>query len=226
MPGFVVATMSGLVGLYMRMAVTCLRGWVLLGAMSMVLAGCALQSSVQMQPLALHYEPPSRRSASAFPDTVMVYQFLLAASVNPQYVMVSELGSAGPPRVVQRWQENPAVMITNLTLRDVAQSGLFAGTVDQFSNAGYRYALDGTVRAIEGRVTDGKAAVVLTVEVSLIDFEGKRPGDKTPFTKVYHVETPCKDSSSGAIAEGLNTAVAEYSRRLRQDIASFARKSG
>jgi ABC-type uncharacterized transport system auxiliary subunit len=199
---------------------------VLPGALSLVLAGCALQSSVQMQPLNLQYEPPSRAAASTLPDPVMVYQFQLAASVNPQYVMVSEPGSAGPPRVVQRWRENPAEMITNLTLRDLAQAGLFAGTVDQFSSAAYRYALDGTVRAIEGRVTDGKVAAVLTVEVSLIDFEVKWAGNKTLFTKVYHVETPCKDSSSDSIAGGLSTAVAEYSRRLRQDLETFSRKKG
>lgn len=205
---------------------TYIRGRVPLAAVSFLVAGCALQSSVRMQPVILNYEPPSRTTRATIPNNVMVYQFLLAESVNPQYLTIAEQGQSASQKPLQSWRENPAEMITNLTLRDLARSGLFEHAVDQFSTASYRYALDGTVRAIQGYVRNGKSLAVLHVEVSLIDFEVAWASDKTIFTKTYHVEIPCKDSSAQAIAAGLNLAVAEYSRQLRADLETLLMRQG
>ena len=216
--------MRGLVGSHMSSLWSYFRGRVLPAAVSFLLAGCALQSTVRMQPLVLDYAPPSRTSTTSIPNTLMVYQFLMAPSVNPQYVIVSDLAAAGSPKAVQRWRENPAEMITNLTIRDLGGSGIFARTVDQFSTLPYRYALEGTIRVLEGRIREGATFAVLQVEVSLIDFEVGWASNKILFSKKYAVEIPCRDSSAESIAGGLNLCVEEYSRRLREDLGAHLEK--
>lgn len=218
--------MRGLIGSHKFLFM--LHPWrqALLAAVSFLLAGCAMQSSVRMQPLSLDYAPPARTTTAAVPNTLMVYQFLLAPSVNPQYVILSEPGTAKSQNAVQRWRENPAEMITTLTLRDLGGSGLFARTVDQFSTLPYRYALEGTIRSLDGRMRNGATFAVLELEISLIDFEVAWASDKTIFSKSYEVEIPCRDSSPESIAEGLNLAVEEYSRRLRKDLGALLERKG
>ena len=218
--------MRGFICLYISVLVTFLRGRVPLAAVSFLVAGCAMQSSVRMQPIILDYDPPSRMANVPIPNNLMVYQFLLAESVNPQYVTIVEPGSSVSQRAVERWRENPAEMITNLTLRDLARSGMFEHVVDQFSTMSYRYALDGTIRALQGQIRDKKVFAVLHLEASLIDFEVAWASDKIIFTKTYHVEIPCKDSSASAIAASLNRAVAEYSRLLRTDLETLLAGKG
>ncbi len=192
--------------------------------MSLLFGSCASQSSEMMRPFTLDYPPPTRVTASPVPQTLMVYQFLVGPFVNPEYLTVSGADSRQNAQAVQRWQENPADMLTNLTLRDLASSGLFFRTVDQFSTLPYRYALEGTVRTIEGKIRDKKAMAILRVEVSLLDFEVPWAVDKTIFTKAYQVEIPGRDSSAEAIEAALNRAAAEYSRRLRRDLRALMEK--
>jgi ABC-type uncharacterized transport system auxiliary subunit len=193
-------------------------------AMSLFLGSCASQSQEMMRPFFFDFPPPTRASAAPIPQTLMVYQFLLDASVNPEFLIVSGVEPPPADRAVQRWQENPAAMITGLTLRDLASSGLFFQTIDQFSTVPYRYALEGTVRTMEGRIRDGKAVAILRVDVNLIDYEVPWAADKTLLTKAYHVEILGRDSSVEAMEAALSRAAAEYSRRLRRDLRSVMRK--
>ncbi len=201
-----------------------LRKQMVLMAMSLLLGSCASQSPEVMRPFALDYPPPTRASTAPIPQTLMVYQFLLGPFVNPEFLMVSGMDSPPPDRAVQRWQQSPADMITNLTLRDLASSGLFFQTVDQFSTVPYRYALEGTVRTMEGRIKDGKAVAILGVEVSLVDYEVPWAADKIILTKAYQVEILGRNSSAEAIEAALSLAAAEYSRRLRKDLRAIMAK--
>jgi ABC-type uncharacterized transport system auxiliary subunit len=196
----------------------------LLIALSFILWGCAGRSPDALRSFILDHPSPNRVLTTPIAQTVMVYQFLLGPTVNPEFLMVSRPDSSPTRTKIRRWRENPADRITDLTLRDVASTGLFYRTVDQFSAMPYRYALEGTVQAIEGKIAQGKGLAILRVEANLIDFEASWTSDKILLNKVYLVEIPSKDPSAGGIAAALNRATEEYSQRLRRDLRSILEK--
>jgi hypothetical protein len=165
------------------------------------------------------YPLPPRQSGPSVPETLMVYNFILDSSIEWQALEI--MCSQGCEKYVkkQRWQENPADMITELVLRDLAKSGLFEKTVDQLSNARYRYALEGVIRKMQGVVQNGKASAFFEAEATLIDFEAPISTEKNLLRKTYRIETPSADAKPEAIVAALNQGVREFSSQLRSDIS-------
>lgn len=183
-------------------------------------AGCAFRASRVVSYYALDYPPPSKVSETPINETLMVYHFLLDPSVDPNYLIVSRPQGADKPAMLHRWKDNPADMIAELTVRDVENAGIFQHVVDQFSNLPYRYALEGTIRKLQGVMKDGKVSAVIELEAVLVDFEARGRGEKPVLAKAYQAEVPSQSSSPDAIVAALNKAMMEISSQLRDDIRS------
>jgi len=166
------------------------------------------------------YPSPLRSVTIPVAEPLMVYRFLMAESEDTRSLVIARDDGGSQVVANQRWEQNPADMITNLLLRDLESSGLFAKAVDQFSSALYRYALEGTIHRLRGVIRDGKALGVVDVTVSLIDFESPIGSEKAVLKKRYKIETPCKDSTADEIFQGLNRGVRDLSARVRRDIRS------
>jgi ABC-type uncharacterized transport system auxiliary subunit len=188
------------------------------------IAGCALRSGDAIKYYALDYPGTGRKSSESVPDSLMVYQFLLGPGIDTYALVLAGPGREEKAQTGHRWRENPADMLTDLILRDLDQSRLFKRTVDQFSSAQYRYALEGTIRTLRGVVTDGSAYGQVEIEAMLTDFEAPRPTDKTVMKKVYKISVPSVDSSPAAIIGALNQTFKEFSQQLRSDIAAAFKK--
>lgn len=196
-----------------------------------LLYGCALSSRDTVSYHALDYPSPSKNQEhhSAIPETLMIYKFLLAPSVESDSLVIA--GSKGQDELVRlhRWQENPADMVTDLVLRDFRESGLFEKTVDQLSDLRYRYALEGTITNVRGVRSEGKTLALLEVQATLTDFDPPSGGKKNIMTRRYRIEEPTSKSDPEAIVRALNLAVKNLSERLFGDVRealSKARKGG
>ncbi len=182
-----------------------------------VLAGCALKHRDMITYHALDYPAPVKETKPPIPGTLMVLRFLPASSVDIDYLVISQ--SSKPEKsALHHWEDNPADMITELVVRDLDSSGLFEKTVDQLSNARYRYALEGTIRDLQGVIQDGKGKAVVAVEATLTDFEARAGRDKNLLKKFYKIEVPLPDTTPNSIVKGLDLGVKELSEGLRNDI--------
>jgi ABC-type uncharacterized transport system auxiliary subunit len=148
----------------------------------------------------------------------MIYRFLPASSVDIDTLIVSQSSGTEKSALLHRWEDNPADMITELVLRDLDRSGLFEKTVDQWSSARYRYALEGIIRNLQGTIKDGKGKALIDIEATLIDFEARVGMEKYLLKKLYKIEIPSQDATPDSIIKALNVAVKEFSERLRDDI--------
>jgi ABC-type uncharacterized transport system auxiliary subunit len=182
------------------------------------LAGCALRSRETISYHAFDYPPPAKEDDSPIRGTLMVYRFLPAPSVDIDSLVISQ--SSGTAESAQRhhWEDNPADMITELIVRDFETSGLFEKTVDQLSSVRYRYALEGTIRNLQGTTANGQGKALIEVEAVLTDFEARAGQDKSLLKKLYKIGIPTKDATPDSIIKGLDQAVREFSERLRNDI--------
>lgn len=183
-----------------------------------VLAGCALRARDTITYHTFDYPSPTRETRPPIRETLMVYRFLPASSVDIDSLAVSQSSGTEKSALLHRWEENPADMITELLVRDLDNSGLFEKTVDQLSSARYRYALEGTIRNLQGMATEGKGKALLEVEVTLTDFEASAGKEKNLIKKLYRIEIPSQDATPDSIIKALNLAVKEFSDRLRTDI--------
>jgi ABC-type uncharacterized transport system auxiliary subunit len=190
----------------------------LLLAMLTFIGGCALRSAESTGYYALDYPPPVRHSGDSVPDTLMVYRFALDPSVDDYALTVIKPKGSDKTQVLYRWQDHPADMVTDLIRRDLDRSGLFKRTVDHFSTAPYRYALEGTVRDLQAVVSNGKILTQLQVDVNLIDFNAPQNFGRTLLGKSYHAEVPASDTTSAAIVAALNQGISQFSSQLRSDI--------
>lgn len=182
------------------------------------LPGCAVSTKDAISYHTFEYPTPSKEARDPIPETLMVYQFLLDSSVDNYALVITQTKGSEQSARRQRWQDNPADMITNLILRDFGGSGLFARTVDMQSRMPYRYAIEGTVRSLRGIETDGKAMAGVELEVVLIDFEAPMGMDKTVLKQVYKAEVPAAEGSPEAIVAALARGINEISQRIRNDI--------
>lgn len=185
-------------------------------------SGCALISRDAVIYHAFDYPLPQKtiKAGPITSDTLMVYRFLLAPSVDGYTLVISESGGKENPVLLHQWKDNPADMVTDLLLRDLQNSGFFGKTVDQMSTARYRYALEGTIRNLQGVVKDEKGKALLEADVTLIDFDSPVGTRKDLLRKSYQIEAPSVDGRPESIVKALNMAVSELSQQIRQDIDS------
>ena len=182
--------------------------------------GCAIRARDMITYHAFDYPSPARETEPPIPGTLMVYRFLTAPSVDVDSLNLSQSRGTEKAASLSRWADNPADMLTELLLRDFETSGLFEKTVDQLSSVSYRYALEGTIRNIQGIITDGKGKALVDVEVTMTDFEAPIGKGKNLIRKLYKIEIPSSDATPDSIVKALNLAMQELSVRLRKDIRS------
>jgi ABC-type uncharacterized transport system auxiliary subunit len=200
-----------------------LAGLLIIGTI-IPIAGCALSTRDTVMYHSFNYPSPPRDSESSVPETVMVYNFLLDSSVEMHTLEISYSKGGEKSTVRHRWQENPADMITELVLRDLSNSGLFDRAVDQLNAERYRYAVEGVIRNLQGVVKDGKASALLSIEVTLIDFDAPLGKDKNLFRKTYKTEIPSVDDKPESIVAAFNKGIKEFSSQLRNDIRQVLTK--
>lgn len=188
------------------------------------LPGCCLWKAQSVQYHVIDYPKPPKSIEKPIPDTLMVYHFLLGDSVDLQNLIIEKAGGKGPI-TEHRWEENPSDMISELVLRDLEVSGLFAKTVDQWSAARYRYALEGKLNKLQGTVSNGKAEAVLEADVTLLDFETPLGAKKKVMSKTYRIRVPSVDTKPDSIARAMNLAVRRMSERIQSDIRKSLEKS-
>lgn len=200
--------------------------WLVIAVGVILLSGCAVMSREATMYHSFSYPVPTRSEPATVPETLMIYRFLLKPGVDADFLIVSDALKKEAPAGAHRWSRSPADMISDLIERDLAGAGIFENTVGQFSNARYRYALEGSVLDMRGVRAGDKTTARLTVEATLTDFGVPLGADKTILKRSYRIEVPSKDASPAAIVEALNVAVRQFSQKLRADIASALRSTG
>jgi len=200
-------------------------GWVLVVGLVVLVAGCAIRSRDMVNYHTFYYPVPLKDSPAPIPDTIMIYRFLPAPSVNGRFLVVSRGKGKEESMTYHRWDKDPADMVTDLLQRDFEGAGLFRKTVGQSSDASYRYALEGKILTMEVVEKGGKSRAVMDVEALLTDFDAPLGTDKEIMQRRYRIEVPCRESTPAAMVEGLNGAVRELSKRLRRDIRAAVKRS-
>jgi ABC-type uncharacterized transport system auxiliary subunit len=188
--------------------------------------GCAMSLTDKAVYYSLNYPAPTgvKEERSVIPDTLMIYKFLVAPDVDVDTIVVKSQAGKEIARG-ERWQENPADTITDLLIRDFQDANIFSNTINQLSDAKYRYALEGILSTMEGRERGGKVNAVLEIEITLIDFEPRLGGKKVILNRRYKVEVPAKDSRSESLVSGFNQGLKQFSERLRADVLAAAKSS-
>lgn len=181
------------------------------------LAGCCFWKTQAIRYQAIDYPKPQKVVDTPIPETLMVYHFLIGSSID-LYHLVIEQANGKEPTTGQRWEENPSDMISELIQRDIEASGLFAKTVDQWSSARYRYALEGKLIKLGGVVSKGKAEAVLEAEVTLLDFDAPIGAKRKIMSKTYTIRVPSVDTSPTSIGRAMNLAVRRLSEGIQHDI--------
>ncbi|MDQ7783476.1 MAG: ABC-type transport auxiliary lipoprotein family protein [Desulfomonilaceae bacterium] len=217
------STLKGRVSLALRFVLSLFRHVCALGFVSAA-AGCAIWTGSVVRYHVIDYPTPQKPAESSIPDKLMVYRFLLTDAVDVYHLVVTSADDKERTITLQRWEFDPSDMVTELIQRDLDASGLFEKTVDQWSSARYRYALEGTIKKLEGVVKDGKAAAVLHVDVTLKDFESPIGARKSIMAKDYVIEEPSVDPKPVSIVRAVNLAVRKLSEQIRNDIAATLTK--
>ena len=187
------------------------------GVMSFVY-GCAHILPHQQLTHTLDYLQPPKITQSQIQDTLMVYRFRLAPSVDAYALVVRRSNGTERQLGKHRWSENPADMITDLIQRDITGAGPFSRTIGQYSDDQYRYALEGKVLELRGVEENKKIFAVLEVKVTLTDFEAPFGGKKLLLDKSYKVRMPCTDDKPRTIVQALGKGTQEFSALLLRDI--------
>ena len=198
-----------------------------LGAVMAVLLmmGCAATIRDSVTYHQFQYSIPPEPKRFTVPDTVMVYRFLLDPNIDMKYLTVTESDGQTRRITTHRWRRSPADMITDLLQRDLQGYGLFRKAVDQFSPLPYRYALEGKVNTLGGKVEGKKTVAEIEAQAVLIDFEAPPGENRNILRKTYKAQAPCKSSDPDQIVKGLTLAARKLSGLLRKDIQEAVRVS-
>ena len=184
------------------------------------LSGCLPGSKPPLltEQFTIEYAPPEPFKAEPMPYTIRIERFSTAQAYNSPSMTYRPEAYKLASYNYNRWRVTPGDMVTDYLVRDLRDSGMFAGV---FS---YRE-LETTTLVLEGGVEDflevdsgktGKA--LLSLSVTLLDTRQTEITKRLLFQKNYRVEESLKEQTPASLALGMSAAMKKASAEIAGDI--------
>jgi len=198
-----------------------LRTICLAAALVVLFTGCSpFGSTPAPEYYRLRYEKETRQCASAFSSRVRVWRFTAAEPFEQRRMVLWDRDRTVRFSETGRWVAAPASMLTEQIRRDIAQSGLFAGTAGELDSGRASLELSGRIRRFVARPCESGYRALLGVSVELKE---RGTGERPLLRKSYSLESDCFPAGEASeFAEAMDRLASEFSDRLQSDLCGIA----
>jgi ABC-type uncharacterized transport system auxiliary subunit len=186
------------------------------------LAGCGKPPMVTNRFL-LEYPSPVFGDRPALDESIRVELFTAAQAINSTAMVYHPRPLETSAYVYNRWQVDPAHMVTDYLLRDLRSSGLFRGVFGHQQAGLGRFRVEGAVQQFaEVDDPDGWKAV-LTVSVTLLDLNEAEITKRVIMQKNYQQSEYMPEQNAHGLAQGMSRAMAVVSANIINDFYRAAK---
>jgi len=166
----------------------------------------------------IEYKPPERLRIEPLPYTIRIERFAAAQAYNSPSMVYRPEPYKLASYNYNRWRVTPGDMVTDYLVRDLRDSGMFAGVFSYREMEAATFTLEGGVEDFL-EVDSGKTGTaLLNLNVTLIDTRQADITKRLLFQKNYRVEEPLKGQTPAFLAEGMSSAMRKASAGIAGDI--------
>ena len=191
-----------------------------------LLSGCmgGTQTVRQIERYTLEYPIPRFENLAVIDSVLRVERFSAVSEFCSNTMVYRPKQYVRDIYNYQRWNIQPADLVTEFILRDIHNAGVFESVLSYEEGGDARFVLEGRVEEFMEIDEGVKSQASLVVYVKVSDLSGK-PGKKTIILeKTYKVLEPfSKDRQPHELARAMSAAVEKLSRELLPDIHKAAK---
>lgn len=187
--------------------------------LALSLSACVPSSKppLKVEQYTLEYDAPAP-DAEPVPALIQVRRFAVAPEYRTRRMVYSEGVNMRAEYNYHSWRATPGDLATYFLRRDLAESGLFSGVLDDASAMVGSYVLEGAVDDFYERDNADGTEAVLGLTVALVD-----PGEadvtrRVLFQKAYRVHEPCVARNPKAVALSMSRAMQTVAGRIAVDV--------
>ena len=192
----------------------------------LLLAGCLPGSKPPqlIEQYTLEYAPPAVPAGTAFPDAIRVDRFSVAQAYNGTSMLYRPSAYKLGAYNLDRWRTNPGDMVSDFLIRDLRNSGMFAGVFSSREAETARFKIEGGVAEFLEVDDQASGSALLTLSVALIDTKQEGVAKRLVFQKRYSSAEPLTGQTPVALAQGMSAAVRRLSEQIMKDIFEAVRR--
>lgn len=194
---------------------------ILLAVWVTLLAGCGKPPLVTNHFL-LDYPVPVLARKAPLTESIRVELFAAAQAINTTNMVYQPGPYQSATYAYNRWQVNPAHMVTDFLLRDLRQSGLFAGVFGYQQSGIGRFRLEGTVQEFAEVNEPAGWQAVLAVSITLSDLNEPEVTRRVILQRNYRQIEPMAEKTPVGLAQAMSRAMAVVSASLISDVYQAA----
>jgi cholesterol transport system auxiliary component len=166
----------------------------------------------------LQYDPPHNSPGNPLPVVLKVERFHVAPEFNTYQMVYGEGAFRRNVYHYHQWRSSPGDLITYALMRDLRESGSFAGVIPRESLTSHTHILEGTVDQFYEKDGDQTCNAVLSMSVTLM-VEGEPDTTKRILLqKSYQAVEPCHRRNPVAFAKAMSHAMQRVSRQIIKDL--------
>ncbi len=199
-----------------------------LWAAVMALDGCAAggKHSAAVRHYALEYPSPAFGDLERASESIRVEPLAIARAFSATAMVYRSKPFVYGDDAYNRWKVKPSAMISDLLLRDMKSSGLFAGVFAGGDTENGDYTLGGVIEELyEQEERDGGKAV-LTLDVTLVGRSRPGSGGRPAFQKSYRSVKVMEANDAESMARAMSEAMETLSSQIILDVYQAVRTNG
>jgi len=183
-------------------------------------SGCSMFGSTSSKTdyYTLEYDSPKLTGLIALPFIIKIERFYASPLYNSEKISYRKSDFQTDEYNYNRWETNPAQLISYFLYRDIKQSGFFKGVFSHDTGYAATHSVYGTVDEFfeDDR---GKAwEAVLSLDIVLMAENEPDINKRILFQKKYSSRKPCAKKNPKAVAEAMSKAMSELSGQIITDI--------
>jgi ABC-type uncharacterized transport system auxiliary subunit len=165
----------------------------------------------------LEYPPPAVRCTHSFQQGMRVWKFNASSPYGRTEMAVVKPGGQVSFSNNFQWVASPGTLVADSLVRDLAASRLFPQTVGANDPATVPLELSGRVFVFAWDRSGGASRADFQVEVSLVNTDSS----KVLLRREYHFKSePMAEDTSASFAQAMSGLVAEFSRKIQEDLCA------
>jgi ABC-type uncharacterized transport system auxiliary subunit len=202
--------------------------WLILSVSILVLAqGCSsllVKSTPAPVYYRLDYAPVTIECTHGFSEGVRLLNLVTSSPYNQTGMVVIENGQKVKYSSDYQWVSSPGALVADTLLRDFSRGTLFPEAVAATNLQRPSLELSGHIFTFAWEKTDEGYRARLSVEISLTETADNRG---VILRKSYQLDSrPYRQNTADKFAEAMNAVMAEFSRKLQEDLCEKAKGLG
>lgn len=193
----------------------------------LVIQACSIGGKPQyeIEYFLLDYQAPTWEKQTQFDGTMRFDRFTIDSAYNTQNMIFRTDNYSLDFFNYNRWAVNPADMVADDLLRDMQASSLFHAVFSRYTVEDADFLLQGGIREFFLRVEKNSKIAVISLEITLKNYNQVKGNKRIIFQKKYHHEELLTEQTPRGYCQAMSQALKILSQQIINDVYQATKES-